>query len=296
MGDDGEVMRDAVAAYEAGESMAAVAARFEMSPARLRRGVVDAGVTVRDPGVVPFDCEELRRLYVDEGLSTPAIADRVGLSVSGVGNAMTRCGIQARRAPTLDHVNDEELRRLYVDEELDDADIADRFEVATWAVSRRRRAAGIARDPRRKIRPGPPKSALTARISAGATVAEIATEFAAPAATVRRWLDHAGIANPRARRSTPAKRVVLDVEELRRLYVDQELTAREVGVRFGCSSRLVLRHLRATTPSPCGPRVPDAQGRGCSSRSCAPTPTSEPRSAVPGTASLPRPRRTCRPN
>lgn len=261
MGDLEDVMRDAVAAYAAGESMTAVAQRFEMSPGRLRRGIVAAGVAVRGTGVIPFDCDELRRLYIDEGLSTPAIAARTGLSVSGVGNAMRRCGIQARRAPTVDHVDDEQLRRLYVDEELDDADIARRFGVATWAVSRRRRAAGIVRDPSRKIRPGPPDSVLAARISAGATVAEIATEFEAPAATVRRWLAHAGVENPRARPATKAKRVNLDVEELRRLYVDEDLTAREVGARLGCSGRLVLRHLHdnAIPVRPPGARRPGAR-------------------------------------
>lgn len=240
----GDVMRDAVAAYEAGESMRAVAGRFGVSPGRLRRAIVDAGGTVRGRAPVPrLDCEELRRLYVDEGLSTPAIAKRLGVSTSGVGSAMQRCGIEMRTAPTIEDVKDDELRRLHVAEELDDAEIAQRFGVATWAVTRRRRAAGIVRDRRRKIRPAPPVDALAARIGAGSTVAEIATEFEAPAATVRRWLDHAGIESPRARSPRATSRVTIDVEELRRLYVDEELTAREVGARLGCSGRVVLRHL-----------------------------------------------------
>ena len=255
----GEVMRDAVDAYAAGASMRAVAGRFGVSPGRLRRAIVDAGGTVRGRAPVPrLDCDELRRLYVDEGLSTPAIADRLGVSTSGVGSAMHRCGIAMRTAPTIDQVTDDELRRLYVVEELDDDEIARRFGVATWAVTRRRRAGGIVRDRRRKIRPSPGAEVLAVRISDGKTVAEIGTEFEAPAATVRRWLDHVGIEYPRARPRRAASRVELDIAEIRRLYVDEELTAREVGARLGCSSRVVLRHLHdnaipVRTP---GPRRP----------------------------------------
>ena len=92
--DAGDVMREAVAAYAAGESMTAVAHRFDMSPARPRRRIVAAGVTARGTGLIAFDSDELRRRYIDEG---PAIAASTGLSVSA-GDAVARCGVDARKA------------------------------------------------------------------------------------------------------------------------------------------------------------------------------------------------------
>ena len=79
MCDAGDVMREAVAAYQTRESMTAVAQPFEMPPGRLRRGIVTAGVAMRGTGVIPFDCDELRRLYISEELDAAEIAQRFGV-------------------------------------------------------------------------------------------------------------------------------------------------------------------------------------------------------------------------
>jgi DNA-directed RNA polymerase specialized sigma24 family protein len=94
--------------------------------------------------VVP--CEELRRLYVDEGLSQAAIGRALGCSPATVGIQMRRCAIAARdgRFPAR-QVPRALLAALYSDQNLTLEAIAAQLGVSVSTVHNWRRAYGIPR-------------------------------------------------------------------------------------------------------------------------------------------------------
>jgi hypothetical protein len=221
--------------------------------------LVDAGVQMRPRGVKPrLSDDELRHLYVDQRLSTVQIAERTGMSTSGVTAALQRAGIPRRGAGVL-MVDDETLRRLYVHERLDAELLAASFDVPTWTVRRRLSAAGIQRPAAPPAGFVPAETELHRRYVDGqASLAELAAHYRVPATTVRRWLELLGI----ALRDVPASQggragdpVRLSRDELWELYVEQGLTATQIGDHVGVTKNVITAalHTQRIPMRPPGP-------------------------------------------
>lgn len=91
-----------------------------------------------------LSCEELRRLYLDQGLSQAAIAARIGCSPTTISNRLRRCGIVTRAGRFSGQPLERGLlERLYSDEALPLAVIANRFGVSVGTIHNWRRAYGI---------------------------------------------------------------------------------------------------------------------------------------------------------
>jgi len=226
-----------------------IAKRAGTSSGTVWKRLVDAGVQMRPRGVTPrLSDDELRHLYVDQRLSTLQIAERTGMSSSGVTAALERAGIPRRGAAVLT-MDDETLQRLYVDERLDADELAARFDVPPWSVRRRLRAAGIQRP---AAPPGgrlPPETELRRRYVDGhASLAELAAHYRVPATTVRRWLELRGIAlrqTPASQGWRPGDPVRLSHDELWELYVEQGLTATQIGDHVGVTKNIITTALHA---------------------------------------------------
>ncbi|NTU79752.1 MAG: hypothetical protein HGA45_10180 [Chloroflexales bacterium] len=96
------------------------------------------------PMRIVLPCEELHRLYIDEGLGMASIAALLGCSAATVSNRIRACGItvrpgrfQARPVPRA------LLEQLYSDEGLPIPIIATRLGVSIGTIHNRRRAYGI---------------------------------------------------------------------------------------------------------------------------------------------------------
>ena len=95
---------------------------------------------------IQIPCEELRRLYLDEGLGVAQIGVALGRSASTISIWLRRCGIPTRsgRFQRAD-VPRELLERLYLSEALPLREIASQLGVSVGTVSNRLRAYGIPR-------------------------------------------------------------------------------------------------------------------------------------------------------
>ena len=246
-------------------SLRATALRVGVSEAVVRRVLVELGIRIRGLGAArTIHCGELRRLYVDEAMTTTAIAEQLGVTPTGVSNALRRCNIPIRETGTELTITTDQLHR-HLNEGLSNEEIAKLYGVATWAVTRRLRLEKIRR-PQPKpayTRPSPPVEELQALyVDEGATLAELATQHQVPHATVRRWLDNAGI-NRRARQHTTnvGRRIEMTTELLETLYVDEGWTAAEIGRHVGVSKKVVLAELHSCgiPVRPPGPRRQPAE-------------------------------------
>jgi hypothetical protein len=95
---------------------------------------------------IDVPCEELRRLYLEEGLGVARIGAALGRSASTISLWLRRCGIATRsgRFRRAD-VPRGLLERLYLAEALPLREVAARLGVSVGTVSNRLRAYGIPR-------------------------------------------------------------------------------------------------------------------------------------------------------
>ena len=89
---------DLAADYQAGESVSRLSLRYGCSPATIAKRLRAQGVPMRATRFRPVSVprEELERLYVRERLPLSTIAQRLGVSVSTIGNKRREYGIPAR--------------------------------------------------------------------------------------------------------------------------------------------------------------------------------------------------------
>jgi DNA-directed RNA polymerase specialized sigma24 family protein len=97
---------------------------------------------MRPAPVLP--CDELRRLYEGERLTTLQIATRLGCSPTTAANRLRRCGVALRDARYQQRqIPIEELARLYVAEQWPIKAIAQHFGVSAGTIHNRLRAHQI---------------------------------------------------------------------------------------------------------------------------------------------------------
>jgi uncharacterized protein YjcR len=105
------------------------------------------------PAQISLSCDELRQLYLDQGLSQARIAAQLGCSAATIGNRLRRCQIPARdgrfQARPLPRAL---LELLYLHEALPLPAIAARLGVSVGSVHNWRRAYGIPTRARRTAR------------------------------------------------------------------------------------------------------------------------------------------------
>jgi predicted DNA-binding protein YlxM (UPF0122 family) len=94
-----------------------------------------------DYAQLALPCDELGRLYVDEGLTQAEIATRLNCHESTVIRRMKECGLPVRSRRV--DLSCDELRRLYFDERLTLADIAVQFNCDTSTIGNRMKECGL---------------------------------------------------------------------------------------------------------------------------------------------------------
>ncbi len=149
VGAEAELVADISELYGQGLSMDAIGERYGRSAWWVRQRLDRAGVAPRDPGGLPgppVDAEllgEMIRLYVDDGLTTGQVGERIGRSKAWVGRRLRRAGVALAR-PQRRRVDPEVVRRLYVDDEMSLAAVAERVEASEPVVRRVLADAGVA--------------------------------------------------------------------------------------------------------------------------------------------------------
>lgn len=96
------------------------------------------------PTRIVLSCEDLGRLYIDEGLSIARIAAILGCSAATISNRMRACGITARAGRFQARpVSRALIEQFYRDEALTIPVIAARLGISVGTLHNRRRAYGI---------------------------------------------------------------------------------------------------------------------------------------------------------
>jgi len=231
---------DVVACYvDERLSIGATAKRLGVSRPRVRAAVGRLGVlrTAFDPSTL--DRKRFVRRY-DAGATIAELGQEFELTEHEVGVAIRYLELPRRLQVTHRplQISDRQLAAL-VAAGHSDTDIATRYRVAVWAVVRRRRRSRLLRPPPNKVRPPLTRAQLKRQLAAR-TRADIATAHNVGLATVTRWCAHYGldVVGPRPP-SGGGHAVELDPTELRRLYVDEQWSARQIGDHLGVDGAIV---------------------------------------------------------
>jgi len=135
---------------EQGVTVAGLACRFGVAKVTVQRWLAGAGLLLPDPAV---GGEELRRLYVEQGLTSREVAAALGPGRARVEVALAVAGIPARRRTERQPsgrragVTAEMLRELYSRPEVTVRALVARFGVSQDYLRRRLHALGLARRP-----------------------------------------------------------------------------------------------------------------------------------------------------
>lgn len=247
-------------------TIAQVAEQTGASVWQVGKALDEAGIARRPrgsrrlPGREPLTAELLQELYVEQGLSSVAIARLLGGHVSRILAAMGRFNIPTRRRPVPGPfpLPATKLRGMYVDEGLGIPELAIRLGVTPNQVRLELRHHAIRRPPSvpphpPTVAPPPPEVLADLYVRQGLPSAAIAARYHTAAPKARAWLADAGV--PVAPRTTRETRTDIDAGLLRELYLDNQLTAEEVGVELDRSLAVVLRALHDhAIPVRIGPR------------------------------------------
>lgn len=190
-----------------------------------------------DPATV--DRPRFSRRYVD-GATFNELASAFGLTPHQV-TVTVRAFELPRRPPASRRpltISDRQLAAL-VDAGYSDVDIATRHNVAVWAVLRLRRQNRLLRPPPNRVRPPVTRADLKRQLSAGVSRADIATAHHVGLATVTRWCTHYELDVIKPPRSTCARGIELEPQQLRTLYVDEQWTVRQIADHLGVDAALV---------------------------------------------------------
>ena len=198
--------------YLAGESNATIGARLGLHQSKVRRVLIEAGITMRSrreqvalqdlrAGVTVPTCEELTTGYLTERLTITELGERHGISYTRTLQALRDCGIERRPGrPRPEWVEADLARRrppelvaeiveLY-ESGLSPSATARRVGVHKATVTDVLRREGVELRDRRKL---PPVEHWAHRYTAGETDAQIAATYGAQPEAVYRAMDAAGI-------------------------------------------------------------------------------------------------------
>ena len=191
-------------------------------------------------------CDELRKKYLDEGKSEADIAKEYGCGKSSIGRRRAECGIPTRRGSSAVQirrrvsVDRATLERLYVTEGKSEKEIGAIVNHDPRTILRRLGEHGIPLRERRTHRDRiSPETLRRMYITDHRPIMSIAREFECAAQVISDLLDEYGIEKRRNRFDS-----ILTKAFLTEMYVDKEMSAKEIAKMVGCGAAAVHRHIR----------------------------------------------------
>jgi transposase-like protein len=246
-------------------AIATVAERLQLSAHLVRKWLLEAGVVLRPPGgrpgtphvlpprKPPPPAEELRRLWIQEQLTHKQLAAQFGVHPQTASRWLADIGLAGPRPLP---VPAPELVQMYQQQEVTAAQIARQVGVPVGRVLKVLHDAGVQIDPARQAaavrtaaatRPKapalPPSEGDWAehQYRQGWAYSLIAGALGRPHCAVRRELHDRGLATAQPLLPGRGSRVQAPADAVEELYVEEGMSAQQVGQALGLPGGVVLR-------------------------------------------------------
>ena len=179
--------------------IADIAKSFGVCAATINNKLRRVGIAAERPHQrYQISIEEIRRMYLNEGLSLHSIAVHFGCSDTTIRDRVIEAGflkaqtfVQKRYKRLL--IGESELRKLYLEDGLSDMEISRRYGVCNITVANRRKHYGIKRDLKQNYVPLPSEELKRMYIDEKQSMESIAKRFGCGESTVRAHLMQAGL-------------------------------------------------------------------------------------------------------
>ena len=89
-----------------------------------------------------LDDKEIKKLYINEGLSTCQIGEKLGASYNAINKRLKKQGIKVRKN-IRDDLDDEEIKKLYIEEGLSIIQISEKFGASYTIIYKRLKKQGV---------------------------------------------------------------------------------------------------------------------------------------------------------
>ena len=186
-----------------------------------------------------LDDEEIRKLYIEEGLTTVQIGKKLGTSATTIHKRLKEQGIKGRNKRIHDNLDDEKIKKLYIKEGLTTYQIGEKFGVSYNTINKRLKKQGVKVQSKRIRDDLDDEEIKKLYIKKGLTIYQIGEKFGASPNTINKKLKEQGVEvrNKRTRDD-------LDDEEIRKLYIEKRLTTVQIGKKLETSVTTINKRLK----------------------------------------------------
>lgn len=187
---------------------------------------------------------KMETLYNKRDLTDREIAEKFGCSRSTVTDWRNKFGIKSDYEVDQDLNDKERLKKLYLDQGYTTYEIADEFDCCEYTVRHRLKKFNIERRSKSDYVDGLLKNAdELRRLYHGEhmTMSDIAELVEVGPSGVRHWMKKHGIETKRGPKEHPE--LSKNKQELEKLYIEDELSTREIAEMFEVDESTIYRHL-----------------------------------------------------
>ena len=186
-----------------------------------------------------LDNKEIKKLYIEGGLSTIQIGEKLGTDASTIGRRLREQGIKVQDKRIRDDLDDEEIKKLYIEKGLSIIQIGEKLGAGTTTISRRLKEQGIKEQDKRIRDDLDDEEIKKLYIEKGLSTIQISEKFGADKSTISARLKKQGV-------KVQDKRIRddLDDEEIKELYIKEGLSIIQIGEKLGASPPTISGRLK----------------------------------------------------
>ena len=186
-----------------------------------------------------LDDEEIKKLYIEEGLSTTQISKKFETDATTINKRLKKQGIKVQDKRIRNDLDDEEIKKLYIEEELSTYQIGEKFGVYHSTINKRLKKQGIKVQDKRIRNDLDDEEIKKLYIEEGLSTYQIGEKFGVSDSTIGRRLKKQGV-----KVQDKNIRNDLDDEEIKNLYIKDGLSTYQIGEKFGVSDVTISNRLK----------------------------------------------------
>ena len=183
--------------------------------------------------------EEIKKLYIEKGLSTKQISEKLGANRRTISMRLRKQGIKVQNKRIRDDLDNEEIKKLYIEEKLSTVQISKKLRVNYTTISRKLKKQGIKVQDKRIRDDLDDEEIRKLYIKEELSTKQIGEKLGTNATTISERLKKQGV-------KVQSKRIRndLDDKEIKKLYIKEGLSTYQIGEKLGANPSTISRRLK----------------------------------------------------
>ena len=186
-----------------------------------------------------LDDKEIKKLYIEEGLSTNQIGEKLGTNGRTISTRLKKQGIKVRDKRIRNDLDNEEIKKLYIEEGLSAYQIGKKLGASYPTIKNKLKKQGIKVQDKKIHNDLDDEEIKKLYVEEGLSIVQIGKKLRTSHKTISKRLKDQGI-------KVQDKRIRddLDDEEIKKLYIEEGLSTYQIGKKLGASHNTIYRRLK----------------------------------------------------